>query len=106
MHAVGGTIAEASDQHLTEMGMVDDDFVQASSPEGIDEVKDQGAPADFQQRLRAAVGQRPQTLAASGRQNHCLHVASEDAASDDNPRSSTRVCKGCRSECRLLTSST
>ncbi len=105
MHPVGSAVAEVVHEHLAEMGMVDHDIAQAGSPECVDEVKDQWAITDLQQRLRARVSQRTQPLATPGCQNHRLHVTSEGVPMEVSLRSRKRACKGCKSAWRALTSS-
>ena len=62
------------DDHVGEVMHVDDHFANAEGAQARERDLQQRAAADFHQRLGAIIGERPQTRAQAGGQNHGLHL--------------------------------
>ena len=65
--------AEIFDDHVGEVMGIDDDFVNAEGAQAGERDLEQCAAGDLNQRLGTIVGERAQTRAQAGGQNHRLH---------------------------------
>ena len=85
-HAMARAVAEPCADLLAVPREVHDELADARVREPLHMVLDQRAAADLEQRLRRRVGQRPQALAAAGREQQRTrqHRASSHAASSWN----------------------
>jgi hypothetical protein len=66
-------IPEFGFDHVPEVRVIDDDFVEAGLPESLDVPRDERLSACAQERFRAGVRERTHAFAASRGKDHCTH---------------------------------
>jgi hypothetical protein len=79
--AEASAVAQPLDDRLGEMRYVEHDLLEAGRDEALEMPDDERLAADFDERLRDAVGKRPQPLAAACREQHGLHSSSSSSGS-------------------------
>src|SRR5688572_4263748 len=74
-HAVARAVADVREHLLGEVRDVDHRLAAAGGGQAAEVPVDERLAAGLHQRLRRALGERPQPLAASGGEDHRLHAA-------------------------------
>ena len=99
LHAIAAAIAQEILDLSPQVGVIDDNLMDAGLGQGLKMIFDEALPPRLQQRFGEVIGERAHALSPSRRQDHGLHVQVGVSGRCSLLSRALTASAGCRSRC-------